>query len=122
MPLTHLVSFGAGFVSGWATRSAFDGLRGLAVSGVASAHDLVDGLRRVAATEREFFEDLWAEGRSIHDLRKRRRAAQARVRTGAAAGKDAEHERDLSADHVPEVGDVDTTEDAEELSPVSLHG
>lgn len=113
MPLTHLLSFGAGFVSGWATRSAFDGLRGLAVSGVASAHDLVDGLRRAAATEKEFFEDLWAEGRAIHDLRKRRRAAQARVRTGAA-GNDVEPESDT----VPEVGDLD----AEELSPVNLHG
>jgi hypothetical protein len=103
------------------TRSAFDGLRGLAVSGVASAHDLADGLRRVAATEREFFEDLWAEGRAIHDLRKRRRAAQARVRTGAV-GNDADEAADLDRDTVPEVGDVDAADDAEELAPVNLHG
>ena len=73
MPLESIVSFGAGFVSGWVTRASFDSFRGLAVRTLATAIDLAGRLRKRTVMEREYFEDLVAEARAMaHTLKVRR--------------------------------------------------
>jgi hypothetical protein len=56
--------FLAGVATGWVLRSTFGSFRGLAVSAVAGGHDMAARARRFVAVEREFFEDLMAEGRA----------------------------------------------------------
>lgn len=59
-----VVSYLAGVATGWALRSAVGSTRGLIVSAVSVALETRDRAMRVLAQEREFFEDLIAEGRA----------------------------------------------------------
>jgi hypothetical protein len=59
--------FLVGVAAGWVLRSTFGSLRGMAVNAVAAGHEFADRARRFVAVEREYFEDLWAEGRSRFD-------------------------------------------------------
>lgn len=63
--------FLAGVVTGWALRSSFDSLRELAVSAVATGYEVAQRARRLVATEKEFFEDLVAEGRARYEASRR---------------------------------------------------
>lgn len=74
-----LVSYLAGVATGWALRSAVGSARGLIVSAVAIGLDAAERAKRVFAQEREFLEDLVAEGR-------------ARFETTRAANAPAPHE------------------------------
>ena len=65
------LSFVAGFVAGWLTRSSVDPARSATVQIVAFGLDLVARVKRMLAIERERFEDLVAEAR---DAAARRRA------------------------------------------------
>lgn len=58
------VSYVAGVVTGWALRSAVGSTRGLIVSAVSVALEARDRTMRILAQEREFLEDLVAEGRA----------------------------------------------------------
>ncbi len=60
-----VVAYFAGVVTGWAARSAFGSLRGLAVRTVALGVTASEEARRILATEREFIEDIVAEGRAM---------------------------------------------------------
>jgi hypothetical protein len=59
----------AGFAGGWVVRSTVDS-RGLAVSGVSAFYGALERGRRVLAIEREHLEDLVAEGRAKHQMRR----------------------------------------------------
>ena len=59
-----VVSYLAGVATGWALRSAVGSARGLIVSAVSIGLDAADRAKRVLAQEREFLEDLVAEGRA----------------------------------------------------------
>jgi hypothetical protein len=56
--------FMAGVATGWVLRSSFDSFRSLAVKAVATGYDTAERVRRHVAMEREFIEDLVAEGRA----------------------------------------------------------
>ena len=58
------VSYVAGVATGWVLRSAVGSTRGLVVSAVAVALEARDRTMRILAQEREFLEDLVAEGRA----------------------------------------------------------
>jgi hypothetical protein len=73
--------FLAGFASGWAVRSTVDSSRALVVGAIAAFYGTVDRVKRIAAIEREHFEDLLAEGRARYESRKAAAAARA---TGAS--------------------------------------
>ena len=64
-----------GFVAGWAVRAVFDSARDAIVSITAAAYGAADMARRVAGFEREYFEDLVAEGKARWEATRRRRAA-----------------------------------------------
>ncbi len=66
--------FVAGFASGWVVRSTVHSARSLAVEAVAAAYAVSERTRRWAATEREFFEDLVAEGRAKFEAERARSA------------------------------------------------
>lgn len=85
MNLKNALIFGAGVATGWILRSSVDGFRDLTVGGIASAHDVMERMRRFAATEREYFEDLLAEGRARYEVRRARRD---RSRAGATPAVD----------------------------------
>src|SRR5262245_21132099 len=70
--------FLAGVATGWVLRSSFDSFRDLTVRSVAAAYDMAERARRFAATEREYLEDLLAEGKARHEAHKARRAEQKR--------------------------------------------
>ena len=59
-----LAGFVSGFASGWIVRSSVDSTRGAAVRIVSAAIGAVDKAQRIVALEKEYFEDLIAEGRS----------------------------------------------------------
>jgi hypothetical protein len=59
--------FGMGFASGWAARTNADSLREMAVNLIASGYRGADRLRTKVETEREFLQDLVAEGRAHYE-------------------------------------------------------
>jgi hypothetical protein len=65
-----------GFASGWAARAIFDSWRGAVVSATAVYFAAVDSARRHAGFEREYFEDLVAEGRAKWEAERSRRGAR----------------------------------------------
>jgi hypothetical protein len=67
-------AFLAGFASGWVVRSTVTSARGLAVKAIATFYVAQDRARRWVATEREYFEDLIAEGRSQYEAERARSA------------------------------------------------
>ena len=69
-----VAAFIAGFASGWVVRSAVNSTRAVAVAAVTAFYTAQDRARRWAATEREYFEDLVAEGRSRFDAARARTA------------------------------------------------
>lgn len=74
--MKKLVIGGAvGFLAGWATRAVFDSGREAMVSLAAAAYGAADGARRIAAFEREYFEDMLAEAKDRWEATKRRREA-----------------------------------------------
>lgn len=72
--------FLAGFASGWVVRSTVTSTRNLAVRAVAAVYAVSDRTRRWMATEREYFEDLVAEGRAQYEAERARNAP--RPKTG----------------------------------------
>jgi len=62
--VTHGAAFGAGFVSGWIARSAVGSTREAIVRGLALAMKLRDRMRRAAADQMEWWEDMVAEADS----------------------------------------------------------
>ncbi|HVJ94610.1 MAG TPA: hypothetical protein VM580_32715 [Labilithrix sp.] len=56
-----IISFAAGFLSGWLVRSTVESSRDLVVRLGVSAQEAARGFRRLVIAEREWFEDLWAE-------------------------------------------------------------
>jgi hypothetical protein len=60
------LAFGAGFATGWLTRSALGSFRELVVGSLATGHGLIDRIRHAVEVEREFLEDLFAEARARH--------------------------------------------------------
>jgi hypothetical protein len=72
-----------GFAAGWAVRAVFDSGREAIVAVTAAAYGAADTARRVAGFEREYFQDLVAEGKARWETTKKRRAARA---AGGQAG------------------------------------
>src|SRR5215467_2794675 len=72
--VTHGAAFGAGFVSGWLARSAVGSTREAIVRGLALAMKLRDRMRRAAADQMEWWEDMVAEAdsRRMQELREER--------------------------------------------------
>ena len=72
--VTHGAAFGAGFVSGWLPRSAVGSTREPIVRGLSLAMKLRDRMRRVAADQMEWWEDMVAEAdsRRTQELREER--------------------------------------------------
>lgn len=74
-----VVLYFAGFASGWLVRGTVDSSRGLVVSAIAAAHAAADRAKRWGAIEREYVEDLLAEGKARFEQSKvRREEASAR--------------------------------------------
>jgi hypothetical protein len=67
----------AGFAGGWVIRSTVDS-RGLAVGGVSAVYGALERGRRILAIEREHLEDLVAEGRAKHQMRRLKAAPSQR--------------------------------------------
>jgi hypothetical protein len=67
--------FLAGVAAGWVMRASFGSLRNIAVGAVTASYEAVDKVRRFVAEEREFFEDLMAEGRARFEAGKARKSA-----------------------------------------------
>lgn len=59
--------FGMGFASGWAARTNADSLREAAVTLIAAGYKGAERLRVMVETEREFLQDLVAEGRAHYE-------------------------------------------------------
>lgn len=75
--VTHGAAFGAGFVSGWLARSAVGSTREAIVRGLSLAMKLRDRMRRVAADQMEWWEDMVAEAdsRRMQELHEERNGA-----------------------------------------------
>lgn len=69
-----------GFAAGWAVRAFFDSGRQAVVAMTAAAYGAVETGRRFAGFEREYFEDILAEGKARWEERRARRAARAAAR------------------------------------------
>jgi hypothetical protein len=81
-----LLSFAAGFVSGWLVRSTVESSRGLAVKLVASYQTLAKRAESVLVAEREFLEDLWEEAGTSSAARERERGlTKAKARRSPAS-------------------------------------
>jgi hypothetical protein len=74
-----IAAFAAGFVTGWIARSSVDSTRGVAVRAVSGVLSAIDAAQRIVALEREYFEDLVAEGRARYEARKQRKSAKSPV-------------------------------------------
>jgi hypothetical protein len=68
------IAFFAGVATGWVLRASFDSFRDLTVSAVSSGLGAAERARRFVAMEREFVEDLVAEGRARFEARRARTA------------------------------------------------
>jgi hypothetical protein len=64
MAASSLGAFAAGFVAGWVGRSFIGSTRELVVEALVVAHQVRDLVRRVAAEQLEWAEDVFAEGRA----------------------------------------------------------
>jgi hypothetical protein len=62
--ITHFASFGAGFVTGWTARSVFGSTREVMVRALAFAIGARHRVRRAAAEQVEWWEDVLAEGQA----------------------------------------------------------
>jgi hypothetical protein len=78
--VTHGAAFGVGFVSGWLARSAVGSTREAIVRGLSLAMKLRDRMRRAAADQMEWWEDMVAEADS------RRAAEESSRQTGRPPG------------------------------------
>ncbi len=67
MALKTAGAFAAGLVTGWVARSCVNSTRGLMVNSVSLSSRFVKHFRRVIAEQREWVEDLVAEGRAHHE-------------------------------------------------------
>jgi hypothetical protein len=90
--------FLAGFTAGWVVRSTVDSSRKLAVTAIALAHEVTERTRRWVAVEREYFEDLFAEGRAQYEAQRarateRKRPVAARPEAAPQAANGAGRER-----------------------------
>ena len=74
--------FVAGMAAGWVLRSSFGSFRGIAVSTIASSHEIAERMRRFVAEEREFFEDLLAEGKARYQEGRARAEAAVSSKSG----------------------------------------
>lgn len=89
----EIASFAAGFASGWVVRGTVESSRGLVVELGVRALGLRGLLSRAIATEREFFEDLWAEIQSRAHMSGEPEAEEATVRPQPARANGGSHER-----------------------------
>lgn len=64
-------SFVVGLVVGWGARAFFDSGRSLAVGVTAAGYRAREALRRHVGYEREYFEDLFAEGKAKWEAERR---------------------------------------------------
>jgi hypothetical protein len=62
--LSHALSFSAGVVTGWTARSVFGSTRELAVRVMTATLAVRERVRRTAAEQVEWWEDMVAEARS----------------------------------------------------------
>jgi hypothetical protein len=62
--MRSVVGFALGFVAGWLARSTVESSRDAAVGVASTAADLLERLKRAAAIEGDYLEDLVAEVRS----------------------------------------------------------
>src|SRR5690242_16806351 len=65
--MKDLFVFGVGFASGWAARMSIASVRESAVDLIAAGYRGAERLRVRVETEREFIEDLLAEGRARYE-------------------------------------------------------
>ena len=65
--MKDLFVFGAGFASGWVARSNIDSVRETAVNLIAAGYRGAERLRVAIETEREFLQDILAEGRAHYE-------------------------------------------------------
>lgn len=80
-----LASFVVGFAAGWGGRAVFDSRRDALVSLTAAAYRVAEAARRTVGFEREYLEDLIAEGKARWESDRRRRAAESAARHGSEA-------------------------------------
>lgn len=66
-----------GFAIGWGARAVLDSGRDAIVSLTAMAYGLAETARRHAGFEKEYFQDMLAEGKARWEAGRRRRAARA---------------------------------------------
>lgn len=78
-----LGAFLSGVAAGWAMRSTVDSGRQVAVQAISFAHNVAERARRWVAIEREFVEDLLAEGKAHYE---RSRATPAPTRRTGSKG------------------------------------
>lgn len=85
--MLEVVTFFAGFTTGWAVRATANSSRSLVVALIAQAHGAVDRVRTLTAIEREALEDLLAEGKAVYEASRRgsrsRASRQGREQAGA---------------------------------------
>ncbi len=85
MPIVAVGAYVAGFASGWVARSAVSSSRDVVVQAIVLAHRARDGVRRVVAEQREWFEDLFAEGRARYEFSQTDPIADARQKPRVVA-------------------------------------
>lgn len=67
--MKSLITFAAGFASGWAVRSLADSPHGVGVKLMEVAHKTKDQVQKWAAIEYERFSDMFAEAQSRVDTK-----------------------------------------------------
>jgi hypothetical protein len=85
MPIVAVGAYVAGFASGWIARSAVSSSREVVVQAIVLVHRAKDGVRRVVAEQREWLEDLLAEGRARYEHGQTEPIADARARPRVVA-------------------------------------
>lgn len=80
-----------GFAIGWGARAVFDSGRDAVVSLTAMAYGVAEAARRHAGFEREYFQDMLAEGKARWEAGRRRRAARAAAAAESASGAGPSH-------------------------------
>lgn len=74
-----------GFAVGWGARAVLDSGRDAIVSLTAMAYGVAEAARRHAGFEKEYFQDMLAEGKARWEAGRRRRAARAAGTEGASS-------------------------------------
>jgi hypothetical protein len=82
-----------GFVVGWSLRALFDSRRDALVSLTAAAYGAAAMARRLAGFEREYLEDVIAEGKARWEAERRCRAERAAAPAPADGSNDGEGSR-----------------------------